>query len=250
MVRIAVCFLLLSHVTLSNGYQFYLDAKQKKCFKEDIPLSADARFTYTITQGDGEMPVTVRLLDMSGNVLFSKESADHGLFTFRSPDTIPGLSEKNSWALHDDEHDEDDDTYFRKLPEGAGDNRMPFVVCFQNPPASMFHLSVHATHPKRRILFSIKYGAESKTMQDYDKLAKEKHLSSTEELFRIVEDRVSEIVRMVDEMRERELRMNHLTVRTTNTVTWYSIFTCICIAIGAVYSSHATFNYLSRRKVT
>lgn len=230
--------------------QFSLEAKSKKCFKEDIPLNTDALFSYTVAQGDGDMPVSIRISDVEGKVILSRSSVDHGIFSFRSLDRIPGVKEKDNWALHDDDKDEDDEAYFRALPDGAGDNRVPYIFCFDNRPSlHLPRLSLRAQVPRRKILFSVRAGAESKTAEYYDDLAKEKHLSSTEELFRVVEDRVSDVVRLVDEMRQRELRLDHINHQTERVVTWYSILTCVLIGVGALFSSHFTFKHLSREKI-
>lgn len=227
-----------------------LDWKTKKCFREDIPLSSDNLFTYTVAQGDGEMPIDLRISDIAGKAIHTRAAIDHGLFTFRSPDTIPGVKERGNWALHDDAKDEDDDSYWRAVPDGAGDNRVSYVFCFEHAyTLGLPRLGRRGQPFRRKIIFDIRSGADSKTMEYYDKLAKEKHLSTTEELFRVVEDRVSDIVRLIDEMRQRELRLDHITGKTNRMVGMYCTLACLTIAIGAGISSYATFKHLSRQKV-
>lgn len=226
-------------------FQFFLPAKTKKCFREDVPLSTDAALTYTVAQGDGEMHISLRVTDMTGTVMHSKDSIDHGVFSFRSPDRIPGVEEKGNWALHDDEKDEDDEEYFRAVPGGAGDDRVSYRFCFEHSAG----ISLRGGNLRRRIIFQVRSGSDAKTMEYYDKLAKEKHLSSTEELFRVVEDRVSDIVKAIDEMRQRELRLKHLTSKTNGTVFWYSFLACFSIFIGALISSFGTFQHLHREKI-
>ncbi|KAI0566645.1 hypothetical protein FGB62_7g530 [Gracilaria domingensis] len=193
------------------------------------------------------MPVSVRVMDMTGKVILVRQAVDHGVFTFQSPDKIPNVPQKNDWSLRDE--DTDDDAYFRAIPGGAGDNRVPYMFCFEHVSSLHFpHLQVHGRAQERQIIFGIKTGADTKNMEYYDKLAKERHLTTTEESFHIVEDRVSEIVRLVDEMRERELRMDHMNRRTQRMITAYAVITCISIAAGAAYSSYVTFKHLHQEK--
>lgn len=196
------------------------------------------------------MHISLRVTDMTGKEIHSHKSIDHGVFSFKAPDQIPGLREKGNWALHDDEKDEDDDAYFRTVPGGAGDNRVWYRFCFEHSSGmGLPNLSLRGTTLRRRIIFEVKAGSGTKTMDYYEKLAKEQHLSSTEELFRVVEDRVSEIVRLIDEMRQRELRINHMSEKTNGAVFWYSVLACLSIFVGAMVSSYATVKHLSREKV-
>ncbi|CAN8072788.1 unnamed protein product [Agarophyton chilense] len=230
-----------------NAFQFILPEKTRKCFQEDVPLSTKILFTYTVAQGTGEMPVSLRIMDMTGKAIVVRQAIDHGLFAFRSPDRIPNVPQRNDWSLRDD--DTDDDAYFRAIPDGAGDNRVRYTFCFEHASSLHFpHLRVHGHAQERQIIFSIKSGTDAKTLEYYDKLAKEWQLTTTEKAFHIVEDSVSEIVRLVDEMRERELRVDHINKRTQRMVTMYAILTCTLIAAGAVYSSYATFTHLSQEK--
>lgn len=152
--------------------------------------------------------------------------------------------------MHDDDRDEQDDAYWRAMPEGAGDDRVTYRFCFEHEsPLGLPHWSFRGKTIRRRVIFDVKSGSDAKTMEYYDKLAKEKHLSTTEELFRVVEDRVSDIVRLIDEMRQRELRLDHMTVKTNRVVVWYSVLTCLAIAVGAWLTSYGTFKQLSRQKV-
>ncbi|PXF48088.1 hypothetical protein BWQ96_02040 [Gracilariopsis chorda] len=242
--------LLTSFILKANALQFILQAKSRKCFREDVPLSTETLLTYTVAQGLGEMPVSLSVRDITGKSILDRQAIDHGVFTFRSPDEIPTIDQKSDWSLRDDYDGTGDDAYFRAIPGGAGDDRIPYYFCFEHSSSMRFPTFHISGRPhQRRIIFSIRSGTDAKTLEYYDKLAKEKHLTSTEEAFNIVEDRVSEIVRLVDEMRERELRLDHLNRRTQRVVTTYSIITCICVAIGAIYASFATFKHLARQKV-
>lgn len=248
--QITLCLILVSFVLEANALQFVLQAKSRKCFREDVPLSTETMLTYTVAQGLGEMPVSLSVRDISGKSILDRQAIDHGVFTFRSPDEIPAVNQKSDWSLRDDYEGTDDDAYFQAIPGGAGDDRIPYYFCFQHLSSMHFPSFHFSGHPhQRRIIFSVRSGADAKTLEYYDKLAKEKHLTSTEEAFNIVEDRVSEIVRLVDEMRERELRLDHLNKRTQHAVTLYSTITCISVAVGAIYSSYATFKHLARQKV-
>lgn len=242
----AVVFVAL--VSSCAAYQFYLDAHRKKCFHEDLPLNTNARFTYTVTQGDGEMPVSLRVTDLARKVIYDKQNVDHDVFSFQTLPTIPGVRERRNWALTDDDSNEDDEGYYRAMSDGAGDDRSRYVFCFSH--SSALHLPRLGRHgaTKRKILFRVDAGSNTKTQEDYDKLAKESHLSSTEELFKVVEDRVGEVIGLIDEMRQRELRMEHLNNKTSNTVTMYCTFSCICIALGALYASQVTFKQLSKKR--
>lgn len=235
--------------TATLSFQFFLEAKTRKCFREDIPLRMDAIFTYNVAQGEGDMPISLRISDSTGRVIYDKLNVDHGVYSFRTPDQIPGVNEKDGWALHDDERDEEDAAYWRANPDGAGDDRVSYRFCFEHfTHLGLPKLSFGGKTAKRKVIFEVKSGVDTRTLEYYDKLAKEKHLSSTEELFRVVEDRVSDIVRLIDEMRQRELRLDHLTSNTTRLVHWYSVLTCFSIIIGAGLTSYGTFNQLKRRK--
>lgn len=243
-LRLLVALLLASTV---QSFQFVLESKTRKCFREDIPLRSDATITYTVAQGDGDMPISLRITDSTGRIVLHKDAIDHGVFSFRSPNSLPGVAERDSWALKDDEDDEDDAAYWNKAgPDAAGDDRTSYRFCFEHVAAG---ISLRAQAMKRRVIFDVKSGNDVRTMEYYDKLAKEKHLSSTEELFRVVEDKVSDIVRLIDEMRQRELRMAHLSSRTSRVVAWYSALACVAITTGAVITSVATFKTLHREKV-
>lgn len=240
-------FLSLLLATCAFSLQFFLESKSRKCFREDIPLHTDATLTYTVAQGDGEMPISLRVTTAAGSVVHQKDSIDHGVFSFRSPDRIPGVAERDSWALKDDDRDEDDDAYWSKAgPDAAGDDRVSYRFCFAHAGSG---ISLRGKTVKRRVIFDVKAGSDARTMEYYDKLAKEKHLSSTEELFRVVEDRVSDIVRLIDEMRQRELRLDHMSTKTNRIVAWYSALACGAIAAGAALSSYVTFKTLHREKV-
>lgn len=238
-------------VSPANALQFFLQARSRKCFREDIPLSTDALLTYTIAQGSGDMPITLRVTDVSGAIVHERRAADHGVVSFSAPDAIPHVHEKaNTWALRDDDHDEDDAGLLRVIPGAVGDNRVPYSVCFEHPRTlHLPRLTGRDAVPRRRVIFTLKYGTQSRGQEFYDKLAKEKHLSSTEELFRVVEDRVGEIVRGIDELRQRELRITHMAHNTSRGVVGYSILACITIVVGAVYASSATASFLSKKKV-
>lgn len=245
----AASLLFLCLVANTVSLQFFLLAKTKKCFREDIRLGAGALLTYNVAQGDGEMHIVLSITDMTGKVIHSRDSIDHGVFSFKAPDRIPGLAEKDNWALHDDEKDENDDAYYRTVG-GAGDDRVWYSFCFEHSAGMrMPSLSLRGTQWRRRIIFDIKFGSNTREMDYYEKLAKEKHLSSTEALFRVVEDRVTSIVHLIDEMRQRELRLSHLSSETNGAVFWYSMLACFSIFVGAMFSSYATVRHLSREKV-
>lgn len=240
-------FLTLLLATCAFSFQFFLEAKSRKCFREDVPLRTDATLTYTVAQGDGDMPIMLRVTNAAGAVIHQKDSIDHGVFSFRSPDRIRGVAERDSWALKDDENDEDDDAYWNNAgPDAVGDDRVSYRFCFEHAGSG---ISLRGKTVKRRVIFDVKAGSGAKTMEYYDKLAKEEHLSSTEELFRVVEDRVSDIVRLIDEMRQRELRLDHMSSKTDRIVAWYSALACGAIATGAALSSYVTFKTLHREKV-
>lgn len=237
--------LILASAGLS--FQFILDSKTRKCFREDIPLRSDASITYTVAQGDGDMPISLRITDSSGHIVHHKDGIDHGVFSFRSPNALPGVAERDGWALKDDDQDENDNAYWNNAGvDAAGDDRMSYRFCFEHVGVG---ISLRSRAMKRRVIFDVKSGNDVKTMEYYDKLAKEKHLSTTEELFRVVEDKVSDIVRHIDEMRQRELRMDHAGTRTSNIVAWYSAMACGAIVMGAAVTSYATFKTLHREKV-
>lgn len=228
-----------------EALQFFLEARTKRCFKEDIPLSTDAVFSYTIAQGTGAMPVAVRVMDINGKRIHERDEADHGVFTIRAPDDKPAVKEHGNWALRDE--DKEEEAFFRNNPD-ALDNRVPYVFCFEHVGSYMPRLSRGESGTKRRVLFEVKFGAGSHDQGFYDKLAKEKHLSSTEELFRVVEDRVTDIVRLIDEMRQRDMRMAIISARTSRSVAWYSILACAVIAAGAAFASYSSLKFLRVEK--
>lgn len=241
--RLLTClaYIVVSSCHPAQGYQFILESRRKRCFQEDIPLGTEALFTYTIAQGSGAMPVNVRVTDALGREEYKHPEADHGTRTVRVPDRFPSYKGANEWSIRDDDKGDDVDNLFRQYPDAVGDNRMPYFFCFEHP--SSIHLpllAVRDTAPRRRIIFSVKYGTETRGREFYDDLAKEKHLSSTEEMFRVVEDRVSEVIRKIDEMRQREHVMDLASTRTSRLVVLYGVLACVAISVGAVFTSYAT----------
>lgn len=231
--------LLLSLLALGvvHAYQFEMRAHTRRCFREDIPLSTAARLTYKVAQGPGDMAVSVRVEDATGRLLHRKTGADHGVFSFVAPDRAPG---RPSWAREDvgEEYYVND----------AGDDRAAYSFCFEH--ARGLHMpKISGGVVSRRVLFDVRFGAESKTEEDYDLLAKEKHLSSTEELFKAVEERVADVVKRIDEMRLRETRMSRLNKRTQRSVLFYSLFACAVIAGAAAAASWASIRQLRKAKL-
>lgn len=227
-----------------DAFQFILNAHTKRCFREDVPFGMKAVFTYTIAQGSGAMPVNVRVTDGLDHEVQARAEADHGVITFQVPSSVPD-------ELSHDDHDESEsasERLFRLFPDAVGDNRLPYLFCFEHPRWLHLPHLTSSSVPKRRIIFSVAYGVHAKGKEFYDELAKEKHLSNTEELFRVVEDRVTDIVRLVDEMRQRETLMGDLTQRTTLTVSLYSAFACLAISVGALYTSYWTVQFLAKDK--
>lgn len=226
--------------------QFILYEKSKSCFKEDFPLSTDVKFTYNVAQGDGEMPVNIYILDENQNTILSRKSVDHGVHGFKTPSKLPATRIKNEWTMHDDDKPEanfasDDD---------LGDNHLTYSFCFEHRGSvHLPHLSFRSKTQQRRVLFEINSGADMKDTAYYESLAKEKHLTSTEELFQVVEDRVSEIVRLIDEMQQRGQQMDHLSSRTTNSVTVYNILSCTIILVAAFIASHSTIAFFWKSKM-
>lgn len=212
-----------------------------------MPLSTKSFLKYTVAQGDGEMPVSIRVTDMTGAVIHEQKEIDHNVFSFQSLESIPGVAKHNDWALRDDDQD---DGYDRVLPDGAGDDKIPYTICFEHSAGFRVpHLSLNGSPPRRRIMMELRSGTDARTMEDYERLAKEKHLSSTEKLFSVVEDRVSTVVKGIEEMRQREGRLNHVSGKTTRVVTMYSLIACASIAAGSIFSSYATYKHLVREKV-
>ncbi len=241
---LALCLLAVR----THGYQFEIEGSARRCFEEEIPLSTKVVVTYTALQGSGEAPMSLKITNMHGAELYNRDHIMSGSFVFTTADTMPGLSKEDSWSMKDE--DAVDEKFLKAVPEGAGDNRLVHKLCFEQRLTGMHlpHLSA-SKDPVRRVIFDVKFGADSKTKEDYDQLAKEKHLSNTEEMFKAVEDLVSDVVKDIDEMRQRERRMDLLNRKTQNLVLWYSAFACFCVLGGALYSSYATRTFLSREKI-
>lgn len=250
-LRPIIWFVLLISLNgkICNGIQFFLEARTRRCFREDVPLKTNAIFTYTIAQGEGTMPVTVKVTNALEHKIAERQEADHGVLTFQTPERFPNAQEGTNWALRDDDKQDDSDRLFRQFPDAIGDDRLPYFFCFEHPRSLRLGLSMRESPIKRRIIFEVKYGAQSHTQQFYDDLAKEKHLSNTEELFRVVEDRVTEIVRLVDEMRQRERRMSKVTERTSQAVANYSALACFAIIFGGIYTSYCVIRFLRKDKI-
>lgn len=247
-VSASACVLLFIALSGSAlGYQFLIEGHNRRCFQEEIPLSAQVLVTYTVMQGPGEAHLSLTIKDMTGKVVLERSEIDHGKFAFTSADSLPDLSVKDSWAMKEDE--ETDEKYLQGAHVNAGDNRLMYSFCFELKNSGVHLPHLHSKDVSRRISFEVRFGADAKTKQYYDELAKEKHLSSTEEMFKAVEDRVAEVVRDVDEMRDRERRMDLLNRKTQRTVIFYSVIACFTVLGGALLSSYATQNYLTRQKV-
>lgn len=232
----------------AHGYTFQIEGSARRCFDEEIPLSADVVVTYTALQGIGEAPVSLRITDMSGATVHNQDHITSGKVAFKTVETLPYMSKEDSWSMKDD--DRIDQKAMDAAPDSAGDNRLKYQFCFEQRQTGMHMPHLHAvTEPVRKIIFSIKFGADSKTKEYYDHLAKEKHLSNTEEMFKVVEDLVAGVVKEIDEMRQRERRMVLLNKKTNGIVLWYSAFACFFVIGGAFLSSYATRSFLSTEKI-
>lgn len=254
--------------SVGDAIQFFLDTHTRRCFREDIPASMNAVFTYTIAQGSGAMPVRVSVHDVLDNDVSKRDSADHGVITFDTPSSIPDLlqqvsahrstlaTHRSTWSLSRDDVDSNTntnthnhDTLMNDATDkllSTGDGRIPYLFCFQHD-AKRRLFAGHASGGKvqRRIIFDVKYGADARGQQYYDELAKEKHLSSTQELFQVVDDRVNQIVRLIDEMRLRENHRLNVTQTTSRTVSLYSLLACISVTLGAIYTSYWTLQFIA-----
>lgn len=240
----AVCVFALG----AHGYQFQMEGSARRCFDEEIPLSADVLVTYTAVQGSGEATVSLKITDMNGKVIHSQDHLTSGKHGFKTADTLPYMSKEDSWSMKDD--DRLDQKAMDAVGDSAGDNRLKYKFCFEQRQSGMHMPHLHAVQePLRRIIFSVNFGADSKTKEYYDQLAKEKHLSNTEEMFKVVEDLVAEVVKEIDEMRQRERRMVLLNKKTNGVVLWYSAFACFFVIGGAFISSYATRSFLSTEKL-
>lgn len=246
----ATCLLLIILMP-AKGYQFILEAKSKRCFREDIPLGTEALFTYTIAQGNGEMAVNVFVIDAMDKEQHKHIGADHGSPTIRAPHQFPTYRGHNEWSIRDDDKGDGADALMRRYPDAVGDNRMPYFFCFEH--RSSLHLPRLSSRDgtmHRRVIFDVKYGTESRGKEFYDELAKEKHLSTTEEMFHVVEDRVSEVIRKIDEMRQREHVMDYMSTKTSLLVGLYGVLACVAIGVGAVFTSYATLSAADQDKRT
>lgn len=233
----------------TEGYQFILESRSKRCFREDIPLGTEALFTYTIAQGSGDMTVNVRVTDALGKEQHKHVEADHGSPTVRVPERFPTYRGQNEWSIRDDDKGDGADALMRQYPDAVGDNRMPYFFCFEHPTSlHLPRLSSRENAVRRRVIFDVKYGTESRGKEFYDELAKEKHLTTTEEMFHVVEDRVSEVIRKIDEMRQREHVMDYMSAKTSQLVGLYGVLACVAIGVGAVFTSHATLSAANQDK--
>lgn len=246
---VSLLFAIVLQSRKCDAIQFFLEARTKRCFREDVPLNTDVVFTYTIAQGSGAMPVNVMIIDAFARKVGERNEADHGVITFHTPKHIPDGSDGNKWSIRDDDRQDDSDRLYRLYPDAVGDNRLPYFFCFEHPRSLYIpRLSMRDSVVKRRVIFTVTHGLQSRGKKFYDDLAKEKHLSTTEELFHEVEDRVTDIVRLIDEMSQREKHMSQMTEKNSKAVALYSALACLAITIGALYTSYWTLRFLSRDK--
>lgn len=245
---IALALALSTALSCANGYQFIMQGATQRCFEEEIPLATNVLVTYTVLQGTGEAPMSLKITDSQGRSLLDKDHVTSGKHVFTTADSLPNLSRDESQSGKDDEAL--DDKIMRKAPDTQGDSRLKHRFCFELRQTGHHMPHLHAPkEPSRRVIFNVKFGADANTLEYYELLAKEKHLSSTENLFKAVEDLVSDVVKEIDEMRTRERRMETLNNKTRRIVLWYSAFACLIVISGALYSSSATRSFLTREKI-
>lgn len=225
-----------------------MEGAQKRCFTEDISIATKVIVTYTALQGSGEAPVSIKATAHDGTVVHVQDHITTGKFTFNSPNSVPGLSKEELESTKDDIELE------RKLqrlrPDGLGDNSLRYIFCFEQRLAGHHMPSLHSqAKPTRRVILNVKFGTDARTQEYYETLAKEKHLSTTEQLFKAIEDQVSDVVRDIDEMRTRERHMVDLNKHTSALVLWYSVSACLIVVGAAAISSFATQSFLSKRNL-
>lgn len=247
-IATSVLFLLCTAWSVATGYQFRMAGASRRCFTEEIPLSTDVLVTYTVVQGTGEAPISLKITGLKGAQLYQRDYVSSGTFAFTTADRLPNLSREESWSVKDDEAL--DDKMERQNRDRQGDNRIQHEFCFEQRLTGHRMPHLHARkEPSRHVIFDVKFGMDSKNVEYYEQLAKEKHLSSTEKLFKAVEDLVDEAVRDIDEMRMRERRLEMMNLKTQRVVLWYSSFACFIVVVGALLSSSATRSFLSREKI-
>ncbi len=225
-----------------------MEGAQRRCFTEDIPLSSKAIVTYTVLQGIGEAPMSMKATSPKGEVLHDRDHVSSGKFAFETPDHAPGLTQEESVDTKDD--DKLETKLIRNDPDGLGDNNLKYTFCFEQRLTGHHMPHLHAPkEPARRVIFNIKYGTDAKTLEYYEQLAKEKHLTSAEALFKSVEDQVYQVIHEIDEMRTRERRMDMLNRKTSSIVLWYCCSACLFVVAGALMSSFATQSVLVKKNL-
>lgn len=191
--------------------------------------------------------MSLKAFGHDGSSIYNQEHITSAKFGFTSSDTLPGITQKEL-EDHEDET-KTDDKVLRNKPEDGG-NTLRYTFCFEQKATGHHMPSLHASkEPSRRIIFNVKFGTDAKTLEYYRQLAKEKHLSTTEQLFKAVEDQVSDVIKDIDDMRTRERRMDHLNKKTSALVLWYSLSACLFVVGGAVLSSFATQSFLMKRNI-
>lgn len=233
---------------LSDGYQFMMEGAQRRCFTEDIPLSSKAIVTYTVLQGTGEAPMSMKAISHTGEVIHDRDYVSSGKFAIETPNHLPGLTKEESVDTKDDEDLEM--KLIRNDPDGLGDNNLKYKFCFEQRVTGHHMPSLHAQkQPSRKVIFNVKYGSDAKTIEYYEQLAKEKHLTTAEAMFKTVEDQVYQVIHEIDEMRTRERRMDMLNRHTSSIVLWYCSSACVLVVAAAIFSSFATQSVLTKKNL-
>uniref|UniRef100_UPI0035901130 transmembrane emp24 domain-containing protein 10 n=1 Tax=Myxine glutinosa TaxID=7769 RepID=UPI0035901130 len=82
-----LCVLLLIALGIAHGQavSFYLGANTKKCLKEEIHKGVLVTGEYDISE-QANSKVDLRIIDSSGHILFLKEEASKGKFSFTTDD--------------------------------------------------------------------------------------------------------------------------------------------------------------------
>eukprot|EP00171_Calliarthron_tuberculosum_P016961 IDg16961t1 len=152
-----------------NGYQFLMEGAMQRCFEEEIPLATNVLVTYTVLQGTGEAPMSLKITDSQGHMLLEKDHVTTGKHAFTTADTLPNLSRDESLSVKDDEAL--DEKIMRKAPESSGDSRLKYKFCFELRLTGHHMPLLHAPkEPSRHVIFNVKFGTDTNTLEYYKQL--------------------------------------------------------------------------------
>ncbi len=99
---------------------------------------------------------------------------------------------------------------------------------------------------KRKVALHVKIGVEAK---DYSQIAKKENLKPLEVEIRKVLDRAQELGRLMEEMKEREVRMRSLNEETNERVLWFSILSIVVLVALSAWQLYSLKSFFVKKKL-